>query len=66
VHDRYALAYASVDAVIALGWLTAVTWLASRAGHWIRRPRVRWALGRTVGTVLIGLGIEVTATALST
>ena len=60
----YALAYASVDAVIALGWLTAVVWLASRANHWIRRPRVRRVLGRTVGAVLIGLGIEVTAKAL--
>src|SRR5262249_141484 len=62
----YALAYASVDAVIALGWLTAVAWLASRANHWIRRPGVRRALDRTVGAVLIGLGIEVTVKALPT
>jgi threonine/homoserine/homoserine lactone efflux protein len=60
----YALGYAAVDSVIALGWLTAVAWFASRAGHWIGRPRVRRALDRTVGAVLIGLGVEVTAKAL--
>jgi threonine/homoserine/homoserine lactone efflux protein len=62
----YALGYATIDSVIALSWLIVVAWAASRASRWIRQPRVRRALNRTVGTVLIGLGTEVAAEALST
>ena len=49
----------------ALGWLTALVWAASRAGRWIRGPRVRRIIDRLVGSVLIGLGSEVTAETLS-
>jgi threonine/homoserine/homoserine lactone efflux protein len=61
----YALLYAAVDSVIALGWLTVLVWAASRAGRWIRGPRVRRVIDRLVGAVLIGLGAEVTAETLS-
>jgi threonine/homoserine/homoserine lactone efflux protein len=61
----YALLYAAVDSVIALGWLTVLVWAASRAGRWIRGPRVRRVIDRLVGAVLIGLGSEVTAETLS-
>jgi len=49
----------------ALGWLTVLVWAASRAGRWIRGPRVRRIIDRLVGSVLIGLGSEVTAETLS-
>ena len=61
----YALGYAALDSVIALGWLTALAWVSDRAGSWIRRPQARRALDRAAGTVLIGLGLKVAAEALS-
>ena len=61
----YTLGYAAADSVIALGWLITVAWAAGRAGRWVGRPRVRQALDRAAGAALIGLGLRVTAEALS-
>jgi len=43
------------------------SWFGPRAGpgRWIRGPRVRRVIDRLVGSVLIGLGSEVTAETLS-
>ena len=58
---RYALAFAVTDMVIAGTWLTIVAWISDKAGTLLRRPRVRAALDRATGTVLIALGLNVAA-----
>jgi threonine/homoserine/homoserine lactone efflux protein len=55
----YAPGCAAIDSLVALVWLIALPWTASRAGRRLRQPRVRRALDRSVGVVLIRLGIEV-------
>jgi threonine/homoserine/homoserine lactone efflux protein len=55
----YALAFAVTDMVIAGTWLTIVAWISDKAGTLLRRPRVRTALDRATGTVLIALGLKV-------
>lgn len=61
----YALAFATIDAVIALGWLTIAACIGHAASRWISRPRTRRALDRLTATVLIGLGANVAAEALA-
>lgn len=56
---RYALAFAVTDMVIAGAWLTIVAWISDKAGTLLRRPRVRTALDRATGTVLVALGLKV-------
>ena len=45
---------------LAMGviWLPAYAWLVTRAGEYLRRPRVTRALERVTGTVLIALGLR--------
>lgn len=55
----YALAFATVDAVIAAVWLIAVAWISDKTRSLLRRPRVRTALDRATGTALVTLGLKV-------
>ncbi|MER6032242.1 LysE family translocator [Streptomyces sp. NPDC001851] len=48
---------------LTVTWLGGYTLLLAKAGPFLRRPRVRGALGRTTGVVLIGFGLVVAATA---
>jgi threonine/homoserine/homoserine lactone efflux protein len=61
----YALAFAVTDMVIAGTWLTVVAWISDKAGTLLRRPRVRTALDRATGTVLVALGLKVAAEQLA-
>jgi threonine/homoserine/homoserine lactone efflux protein len=61
----YALAFAITDMVIAGTWLTIVAWISDKAGTLLRRPRVRTALDRATGTVLVALGLKVAAEQLA-
>ena len=57
----YTLAFAATDAVIAGTWLAAVAWISGKASTLLSRPRVRAALDRAAGTVLVALGVKVAA-----
>jgi threonine/homoserine/homoserine lactone efflux protein len=57
----YALAYAAIDALVAVVWLAAVAWISGSVRSWVRRPGVQLALDRAAGTVLLGLGLRVAA-----
>ena len=57
----YTLAFAATDAVIAGTWLAAVAWISGKARTLLSRPRVRAALDRAAGTVLVALGVKVAA-----
>ncbi|MGW2340102.1 LysE family translocator [Streptomyces sp. NPDC001661] len=46
-------------AALTVLWLAGYALLLSRAGPAFRRPRVRRAIGRTMGVVLIGFGLAV-------
>lgn len=48
-----------LHATLTLAWLGGYVLLLSRAGPVLHRPRVRRALGRTTGVVLIGFGLAV-------
>ncbi|MFE9174445.1 LysE family translocator [Streptomyces kebangsaanensis] len=48
---------------LTLAWLSSYVLLLSKAGPVLRQPRIRRALGRTTGVVLIGFGL-VAATAV--
>ena len=61
----YALAFAVTDMVIAGTWLTIVAWISDKAGTLLRQPRVRTALDRATGTVLVALGLKVAAEQLA-
>jgi threonine/homoserine/homoserine lactone efflux protein len=43
---------------MTLAWLIVYALLASKAGGLLTRPRVRTALDRITGVVLIGLGVR--------
>ncbi|MFI5658309.1 LysE family translocator [Streptomyces sp. NPDC051684] len=46
-------------AALTVAWLAGYALLLSRAGPVFQRPRVRRAIGRTTGVVLIGFGLAV-------
>ncbi len=46
-------------AVLTVSWLTAYTYAINRSARFLQRPRVRTALDRLTGLVLIGFGIRV-------
>lgn len=54
----WSLALASIHAVQVLGWLSAYAWALTRARSLADRPRVRRALDRLSGTVLVALGVR--------
>ncbi|MGW1805642.1 LysE family translocator [Streptomyces sp. NPDC002078] len=49
--------------VLTVAWLGSYTLLLAKAGPVLHRPRVRGALGRATGVVLIGFGLVVATTA---
>jgi threonine/homoserine/homoserine lactone efflux protein len=52
----------AIAAVTSLAWLSVYAALVPRAGDVLRRPRVRRALDRGTGAVLIGLGVRLALT----
>ena len=52
------LALGSVFVLMTVLWLSAYCLIAARAAATLQRPRVRAALDRVTGTVLIGLGVR--------
>jgi RhtB (resistance to homoserine/threonine) family protein len=52
------LALGSVFVVMTVLWLSAYCLVASRAAETLQRPRVRAAMDRVTGVVLIGLGLR--------
>ena len=44
-------------------WLSAYAWLVARAGHVLRRPRVRRTIDAITGTILVAFGLRVAAEA---
>lgn len=54
---------AALQVVLETGFYLALAGGVARAGGWFRRPRVRARLEAVSGTVLIGLGLRVAATA---
>lgn len=52
------LALGSVFVVMTIVWLGAYCLIAARAAHTLTKPRVRAALDRVTGTVLIALGLR--------
>src|SRR5215218_1039752 len=52
----------AIAAAASLAWLSAYATLVPRAGDVLRRPRVRRALDRATGTVLIALGVRLAMT----
>jgi threonine/homoserine/homoserine lactone efflux protein len=54
---------AALQVVLETGFYLAIAAGVARAGGWFRRPRVRARLEAVSGTVLVGLGLRVAATA---
>ncbi|MBA3274834.1 MAG: LysE family translocator [Chloroflexia bacterium] len=52
------LVLGGVFVLLTLGWLAAYACLTARAGGVLQRPRVRVALQRVTGVVLIGFGLR--------
>jgi RhtB (resistance to homoserine/threonine) family protein len=48
----------AIFVAMTLGWLCVYALMASKAGGLLTRPRVRTALDRVTGVVLIGLGLR--------
>lgn len=57
------LALVGIHAALSLAWLSLYAALLRQASSTIQRPRVRAALDRASGVVMIGLGIRVAAQA---
>jgi threonine/homoserine/homoserine lactone efflux protein len=54
---------AALQVVLETGFYLALAAGVARAGGWFRRPRIRARLEALSGTVLVGLGLRVAATA---
>jgi threonine/homoserine/homoserine lactone efflux protein len=52
----------AIAALASLAWLSVYATVVPRAGDVLRRPRVRRALDRATGAVLIGLGVRLALT----
>jgi threonine/homoserine/homoserine lactone efflux protein len=50
------LAMAAVHGALGIVWLSGYAWAVTSLGDVLRRPRVRTALDRVTGLVLVGLG----------
>jgi threonine/homoserine/homoserine lactone efflux protein len=48
----------AIFVAMTVAWLLAYTMVAARAARTLMRPRVRAALDRFTGVVLIGLGLR--------
>ena len=47
---------AAVHGALGIVWLSGYAWAVTAMGDVLRRPRVRTALDRVTGLVLVGLG----------
>ena len=56
------LLLAGVHVALTLVWLSGYAWAVARAGHVLRRPRVRRALDAVTGAVLAGFGARLVLT----
>jgi RhtB (resistance to homoserine/threonine) family protein len=52
------LALGGVFVLMTIAWLGAYALAAARASAWLRRPRVKAAMDRVTGLVLIGFGLR--------
>jgi len=50
------LVMAGVHGALGMVWLSGYAWAVTAMGDVLRRPRVRTALDRVTGAVLVGLG----------
>jgi threonine/homoserine/homoserine lactone efflux protein len=50
-----------VFCTMTLIWLSGSAWLVARAGHVLRRPRVRRTIDAVTGTILVAFGLRVAA-----
>ena len=50
------LVMAAVHGALGIVWLSGYAWAVTAMGDVLRRPRVRTALDRVTGLVLVGLG----------
>jgi threonine/homoserine/homoserine lactone efflux protein len=57
----WSLVLAAIHAAFSVVWLSAYAWALHRARAVLERPRVRRALDRTTGAVLVGLGARLAA-----
>lgn len=57
------LLFGLIDALIVVGWLAVVAYLATRMLSWLRRPRVNRAVERISGGALITFGVGAAAEA---
>jgi RhtB (resistance to homoserine/threonine) family protein len=58
-HALTLFALVIVHAVLTVSWLTSYGYAIDRSARFLQRPRVRRALDRLTGAVLIGFGIRV-------
>ncbi|HEX2069828.1 MAG TPA: LysE family transporter, partial [Actinomycetota bacterium] len=49
----------AIHAVEGMIWLTAIAWAVTKAGRFVRQPRIRRRLEAVTGLVLIGFGLRV-------
>ncbi|MCF6744685.1 LysE family translocator [Blastococcus sp. KM273128] len=57
------LLMAGVHAVLSVAWFALLIGLASALGRWLRRPRTVRAIDAVTGTVLVGFGVRLAASA---
>ena len=50
-----------VFCTMTLIWLSGYAWLVARAGHVLRRPRIRRTFDAVAGTILVAFGLRVAA-----
>ena len=55
------LLLSGIHGLMGLAWLSGYAWLVTSAGDVLRRPRVRRALDRVTGSVLVALGARLAA-----
>ena len=56
------LALGAAFCTLTLAWLSAYAVIIARAGHVLRRPRVRRLIDAVTGTALVTLGLRLAAT----
>jgi threonine/homoserine/homoserine lactone efflux protein len=54
-----ALLLGAIHAVEGMIWLTAIAWAVTKAGRFVRHPRIRRRLEAVTGVVLVGFGLRV-------
>ena len=52
------LALGVVFAILTFAWLVLYATVVAKAGHVLRRPRIRRSIEAVTGTVLVALGVR--------